>query len=598
MKLIESVKVKYFRSFYNQTVKNTSDLNIVFGKNDSGKSNLLRALNLFFNFETVSGHNFDFEKDYSKTRDSESARNTDVVISVKFKTPKSYLKSLGKNFTLTRSWNKDLGGRLYKREKIYGVDEKNRKYAWRCVGNMQYHYIPAIKDRGIFSSLLEEMYRTISTDQSFTDSLSRFSEELSTQTQSLSQGLLENINVRSNLAPPVDLTNMFRSLDFDTGEKDVSPLSLILQRGDGIQVRHIPEILSFIAGLEGSKPWHIWGFEEPENSLDLASAIREAELFKGHATSNNKQIFMTSHSPAFYNLMGDEVSRYFIHKTQDSQFDSEIEKISNEIPSELMNDIPYLDSMSISLKRAEAEILDLQREREYLAEKIRDSDQPIVLVEGESDKTILKKAWSVITGEEQMPFEIYSLRGTKGFQSLGKDERAGLASAILPDRLVFCLLDNDEDGRNVAPNKRVLKTPGKWTKENNVFWCLLSHSEEHQLWINVVGLNGPVPCTIESCFSSAVRIKAVQENCYGFEEGYYQELQRSEKNDFLALQKFNQHISVLRGAVRFNPQQNYKDLYHEIFDSKALDDAIENEQILADQLDAFSVWFKARKSVV
>lgn len=44
---IKQVSVKYFRSIYDQKIK-IGDLNIISGLNDSGKSNFLKALTLFF----------------------------------------------------------------------------------------------------------------------------------------------------------------------------------------------------------------------------------------------------------------------------------------------------------------------------------------------------------------------------------------------------------------------------------------------------------------------------------------------------------------------------------------------------------------------
>ena len=48
MQLLEEIEISYFRSFYKFKLRQLKDLNIVFGKNDSGKSNVIRALNLFF----------------------------------------------------------------------------------------------------------------------------------------------------------------------------------------------------------------------------------------------------------------------------------------------------------------------------------------------------------------------------------------------------------------------------------------------------------------------------------------------------------------------------------------------------------------------
>ena len=49
MQLIDRIEVNYFRSVYSISVKKLRDLNVFIGPNDAGKSNVLRALNLFFN---------------------------------------------------------------------------------------------------------------------------------------------------------------------------------------------------------------------------------------------------------------------------------------------------------------------------------------------------------------------------------------------------------------------------------------------------------------------------------------------------------------------------------------------------------------------
>lgn len=70
-------------------------------------------------------------------------------------------------------------------------------------------------------------------------------------------------------------------------------------RGDGIQVRYIPSILNYIA-LNASENY-IWGFEEPENSLEYNMARKMAEDFF-NIYKNNSTIFLTTHSPAFIDL--------------------------------------------------------------------------------------------------------------------------------------------------------------------------------------------------------------------------------------------------------------------------------------------------------
>ena len=54
MRIIKEIRIGYFRSFSQKVeVKTIKDLNIFSGKNDSGKSNILKALNLFFSDEKV-----------------------------------------------------------------------------------------------------------------------------------------------------------------------------------------------------------------------------------------------------------------------------------------------------------------------------------------------------------------------------------------------------------------------------------------------------------------------------------------------------------------------------------------------------------------
>ena len=49
MQLIQKIEIENFRSSVSVNLSNLSDLVVFAGANDSGKSNILRALNLFFN---------------------------------------------------------------------------------------------------------------------------------------------------------------------------------------------------------------------------------------------------------------------------------------------------------------------------------------------------------------------------------------------------------------------------------------------------------------------------------------------------------------------------------------------------------------------
>lgn len=62
---IKQIHIKNFRSIVNTSL-DVEKMNIFVGLNDVGKSNVLKALNLFFNNKTDAGVKYNFDTDYSK----------------------------------------------------------------------------------------------------------------------------------------------------------------------------------------------------------------------------------------------------------------------------------------------------------------------------------------------------------------------------------------------------------------------------------------------------------------------------------------------------------------------------------------------------
>jgi curved DNA-binding protein CbpA len=520
MKLIKKVEIKYFRSIYNGVLKNVNDLNVVFGRNDSGKSNILRALNLFFNYQTNPELLFDFDRDFSYHRKGEADKNANVkkYVSVKitFVTPKKY-PSLGKEFSVRRGWSIE-GRPLDPREIITGVDKKYFSSVTRFLNSLSFHYIPAIKDRKIFESMLEEMYLVLSKDSKFSSSLATFSSELRSRTGTLTDSLKKNLNVDSEIAPPIDLVNLFKSLDFETGNKS-SKLSLTLQRGDGIQVRHIPEILKFIADSKHSTERHIWGFEEPENSLELASAIEEAKMFKEISGDRNKQIFVTTHSPAFFNLEGENVERYYVNKTGGVHDKSTISLIkdTDEGPTTLMDEMPYLSSTSAALREEIVAKEKAQLELDALKKKVGSDQRSILWVEGESDRLILEKAIAVFAPYLADRIQIKFASGTEGLKGLLVNQRKDFLFNAFGERKIFVLVDNDFDGRSVVPGSGKFDS-GVWNLTQSGAWsCLLKPTLEYESWLKEYRIQkNDISLVIEHCFSANLRNEARKVGKYNY----------------------------------------------------------------------------------
>ncbi|EOW6418066.1 ATP-dependent endonuclease [Cronobacter malonaticus] len=521
MKLIKQVEIAYFRSIYKDHLNNCSGTNIIFGRNDAGKSNILRALNLFFRNETNPNQAFRFERDFSHARQFEASPDKDikkfVYVKVWFATPSNWKASLGESFWVKKQWS------ITNQEepKFYSSISEARlqQYLTRFLNKIQFHYIPAIKDRKIFEGLQAEIYNVISEHNEFSGSLQNFTEALRNRTGQLTQGLLTSLGINSSVSTPRDLTDLFRSLDFEIKSEEGDSYSLTLQRGDGIQVRHIPQILSFLSD-QSSKEFHIWGFEEPENSLELANAIEEAKTFLELGKANNKQIFLTSHSPAFFSLEDEGVSKYFVSKTQkhEGRLNSVIQELSKDceqVPSELMGESPHLPVISAYLRQAHADIVKSREDRASLEQKLAQHNASIVFVEGTTDALVFKKAWQKFIGNE-IPFIFESGGGTTKMEALAKNGK--VINTLAPGRAVFALVDNDKEGRELYNNGK-LKDGGIWSQDNSnkVYWCRLPFLEELQSLMNKCSVYKQFwPGCLENMFTAEVKHKAVEEGALKF----------------------------------------------------------------------------------
>lgn len=312
MRLIEEVEISYFRSFYKFKIRDMKDLNIIFGKNDSGKSNIVRALNLFFSGSPDHAQNFEFPIDFNERRLAESTSSDDVrkflYVKITFNTPGNYQPSLGKQFYVKRQWTVSRG-RDYHEEFSSNITSNRRHIATRFINKIKYIYIPAIKDVRIFELLLSAIHATIATAPPFTFAVGDFTSHVQELTSDMFKTLPKEVSLSTKIGAPTQLNQLFQTLDFETvSEGESKPKSLTRQRGDGIKVRHIPELLNFISDRD-QYDYHIWGFEEPENSLDFVAAQSEATRLLGLAKRERIQILMTTHSPSFYLLEDKAISR-------------------------------------------------------------------------------------------------------------------------------------------------------------------------------------------------------------------------------------------------------------------------------------------------
>src|SRR5690606_992840 len=107
----------------------------------------------------------------------------------------------------------------------------------------------------------------------------------------------------------------------------------LTKRGDGIKTRYIPVILKFISEqynynrVKGSPVINtIWGYEEPENNLEIVASFNLAKDFLHYST--NTQILLSTHSPGFYTLESPNNNIHIFQVTKDEQLNIQINQIN------------------------------------------------------------------------------------------------------------------------------------------------------------------------------------------------------------------------------------------------------------------------------
>ena len=367
MKIINSIRIKYFRSILNTTRGNikylpTSDLNIIVGSNDAGKSNYLRALNLFFNNETDANKVFNFHNDFSYQRQGVRREESRVEIELIIEPPKKQNFKNEGNIKWTKIWKDGSTKPEEYFEYINGfkftANYTSSYYKW--LKKIKFKYIPAIKTKEYFDNLLYNLYDVLQKDTK------QLENDFNSQVKLKTNEISNQINTRLNIESILQFTGSFRELFNSMKFGSIDGKYMLDQMGDGVKVRHIPIILQNIADEELKETRNrepiantIWGFEEPENNLEFLSAKKLADTFleyienihfenKSHAKYDEGiQIFITTHSPIFYtisNTESDKIQSFFVSKQNDNSSNIKpVSKNDNLFLEENMDLMPLLE---------------------------------------------------------------------------------------------------------------------------------------------------------------------------------------------------------------------------------------------------------------
>jgi predicted ATPase len=363
-------------------LKQTRDLNIITGGNDAGKSNVLRAISLFFENRPSPNEVFDFLEDVNHFREGEArdakGRLT-IWIKVHFNNVLGW-QSLPEKFSIKKTWN-----RYSQFPDLSWSGDVSQSNITKFLNKIELHYVPAVKHPDIYSHYMRTLYEAIAnnTDTDLKTPATALSNTINETAAQLREDIEKSFGVKSKIEIPTDFGALIERLRFST---EIHGRSVPLdKRGDGIQARHIPQVISYISST--NRNLCIWIYEEPENSLELNNSFKLAQQFEEDFSIDN-QVFISTHSPAFYGLSGKNVSKFIASRIDegDNKNVTIVSKFEDEkSPDDQLGIKRLIESRSRSL-------YDEIKNLNIINKKLLNANLPVVIMEGDTDVDIFREA--------------------------------------------------------------------------------------------------------------------------------------------------------------------------------------------------------------
>lgn len=315
MQLIQSVEVDHFRSIQTPQKIYIGQFTAIAGLNNSGKSNLLRALNLFFTGNTEPYVDFNFANDYNRHDLKSKKRAKDIRVSLVFDLPEHFnfrkgleptKELLGRKFKITLAWVRNsttpkylLNDEELKLEDRPKVDQFLALINFRYIPN---RVLPLDIIRNENSALRDAVVRRL---RQRLDKQDKLFAKLKETSEALVEGMEEDLrNVANVDAVKLDMPSSWQDFVFAFGYKLTSggiEFDDSLQ-GSGIQSFLMLQTLALIDKdyfqRFGWKQAAIWAIEEPESSMHTSLEAKVARILAQLATESRGrlQIIGTTHS--------------------------------------------------------------------------------------------------------------------------------------------------------------------------------------------------------------------------------------------------------------------------------------------------------------
>ncbi len=389
--IINKIEIENFRSIKKKISidSSTSAFKSFIGPNNSGKSNILRALNLFFNLETEPGIPFNPKQDIALG--SNKSANINILFHFTKSIDNNIVNFIDKNYSATfKEYNVLLSLRLYANgstQYIFTTGKGQKSTGMvdlrlRILDYINCIYIPAIKDyRNIIN---KDMMRKIvaSTFQGW--GKGRISKKLGENKENfvkIMESLQQILNIsgdsmtemfrdvvpsieRFDFSLPYDnLEDLLGRLSFQISESGINEQVSLDNEGSGIQSYTIYSMLKLLHELRPTNTYKkskfIWLIEEPETFMHHDLQRKTFNKLKKY--SQEGHIFISTHSPIFIDKI-DYSNSFLITK--------DIETIVSKVTT---NNIRSIITGSLGVRFDELGLFNRFN----------------ILVEGETDKKIL-----------------------------------------------------------------------------------------------------------------------------------------------------------------------------------------------------------------
>lgn len=315
MRLIDSVHVTRFRSIRDATLDDVGDFSVLAGLNNAGKSNFLRALNLFFNHETEPGATVDVMRDTYRL----SGKKIALRVEVSFRLPGTFrfrqdLKQVQTLMTtaptIAKEWDRTgVRPTYFLNGSLNPADEDERAKIDQFLSLISYRYVPnrvlpldliRSEHAALRDVLIRRVAKSGAGGVTLFDELRNASEKLVDRVSKGLRAASADID-KIRLATPLNLADVIFAFGYQISEEGTEFPDAV--QGSGLQSLLLLQTLALIdrdySKQFGWKQAAIWGMEEPESSLHSSLEAEAANLLKELATeaAGRLQIVATTHSP-------------------------------------------------------------------------------------------------------------------------------------------------------------------------------------------------------------------------------------------------------------------------------------------------------------